>query len=382
MWRIIVTSFDPFFTRTSLPSADPVRQTINARSASTGVAHLLARNPTDAMSWIALGQGFESGGRREDALAATRQALRLAPADRQTLKAAAALLSRSGQDRQALLVLWRLVDRHPTEGNAAWPLMGVIAIRRSADDVFQRAANEDPAWWRPFMRYLCDQSPDLAPAERLLDARLQAGTATTGDRQCLVTRLQRDGRWEDAFDLFARTAPGFDRDLFGFVFNGGFEVPPSNVGFDWIVASGEGGSADVRPVDGAGGKHALHLEFASVAFPGPQVRQQLVLPSGAYRLEFRAHADRVEPSAGVEWSVACAEPASAQSPPLLRSGRLIGTFDWTHFRHDLTVPPGCRVQELRLERAGLPHPSGGPTELEARPGGRMDFDDFSIRPRE
>ena len=83
-----------------------------------------------------------------------------------------------------------------------------------------------------------------------------AEVATPDERRCLIERLQRDGQWPDAYLVWLNGLPLEQRQRVGYVFNGGFELPLSNAGFDWRIPAQDGAVVSAEPGDGVTGKRA------------------------------------------------------------------------------------------------------------------------------
>ena len=153
------------------------------------------------------------------------------------------------------------------------------------------------------------------------------------------------------YQVWLNGLPREQRQRVGYVFNGDFEAPISNVGFDWIVAAQSGVTVEAQPIDGAGGRRALHVEFVRKRWAGPPVQQYLMLFPGRHRLEGRGRADGLDTWLGVQWGLYCLEKPGADGRQLARSDRFLGTAPWAEFREEFTVPDGCPAQVLRLELA-------------------------------
>ena len=382
LWRIVVVGFDAMRGPNDAAEPEAARSHSEAPLAAPALRDHLARNPADGLAMRQLARALDREGKRDEAGAAMRQALRLAPTDRQTLQQAADYFLRAGSNLHGLLVLRRLVDLYPADRDAVWPMFTKAAASGSTNDFFDGAARENPAWWQPFFRYACANAADPDGVRRRLMARVDAGVATDDDRRCVIARLERDGRWTDAYRLWLVTLPSTQRERVGALFNGGFEFPMSNLGFDWILPVQDGVTVDTPPIEGAGGRHALQVLFAGKRYAEPPVYQQLMLVPGAYRLEFRGRADGMDSSVGAQWGVYCMVPPVREPRPLMRSDRFIGSFDWMDFRYDFTVPKDCSVQVLRLELASPRRETAMPGTAAARLRGRLYFDDFTVRIRE
>src|SRR5690606_4453065 len=154
----------------------------------------------------------------------------------------------------------------------------------------------------------------------------------------------------------------------GFVFNGSFELAPSELPFDWTVGGGNGAAVEIarRPLDrrsdpasgkltgepagrtltrvhDQAGERALLITLGPgrVRLRGP--RQTLLLAPGPYRLHAR-HRGNIAGPRGLRWRIACVAggPLIGEGPMLLGE-----TPAWTETAFSFTVPAeGCRAQRL------------------------------------
>src|SRR6185312_7568916 len=131
----------------------------------------------------------------------------------------------------------------------------------------------------------------------------------------------------------------------GFVFNGGFEYPISNVGFDWLVPKQDGVNVEAQSIQGARGNRALRIEFVRKRWSGVPVQQYMVLAPGKYRFEGRGRADGLDTWIGVQWGLYCVQQGSP-GRRLATSDRFRGTSEWVDFHDEFAVAKDCPVQLL------------------------------------
>lgn len=339
----------------------------------------LAQNPADYVSLVMLARELERQGKPTDARAAMAEAVRLAPANRQVLLEAAALRLRAGDEAQALALLRRVVDLYPGARGDIWPVY-VSALNSGRHDAFfAAAAREDPDWWPQFFAAACDKAANVETIERLFTVRAAAGAAADDERRCLIGRLQRENRWVNAYQAWLNSLPPAQRQRVGYVFNGDFELPLSNLGFDWTMPQQDGVIVEALPAAGATGKRALRVDFVNKRWTGAPVKQYLMLGPGRYRFEGRGRADRLDTWLGVQWGLYCLPQPGTEPRQLTRSERLRGASDWEVFAYEFVVPANCAVQVLQLELANPRADAGAPGDVAARLRGAVWYDDFRVR---
>ena len=216
----------------------------------------------------------------------------------------------------------------------------------------------------------------LRRCKPLLAVRAHAGSATDAERRCVVDRLQRENRWPHAYQTWLNTLPDAARRRVGYVYNGDFELPISNVGFDWRVPVEERVRVEVHP-DGSG--RALAIEFVDTRWTAPPIYQYLMLVPGKYDFEGRGRSDALDTWLGVQWALYCAPEGAAPARQLARTPRFLGTSAWQAWRVAMTVPADCPVQILRLELANPRADVAAPGDVTVRLKGSVRFAGLRVR---
>ncbi len=379
VWRIVVTGAGALLEGSSAADPDRALAPLETGTPDRPWRERLARNPADYVALVVMALQLERQGRTAEARGAMREAMRLAPADRQTLLEAGAFHLRAGEEAQALAIFRRAVDLYPEVRGSVWPLFTAILAGGRRDSFFAGLARDNPEWWPAFFGHACEKAVDVDALQRVFAVRAAAGTAVVDERRCLIGRLQREKRWAQAYQVWLNSLPADQRQRVGYVFNGGFEAPISNVGFDWLTPAQDAITVEAQPVDGATGRRALRVEFFNKRWTGPPAQQYLMLFPGRYRFEGRGRADGLETWLGVQWGLYCLSEAGNESRQLARSDRFLGSTQWEDFHEDFAVPKDCPVQVLRLELANPRRDATSPGNVAARLRGTLWFDDFRVR---
>lgn len=376
VWRILAVGLDELFRpdTTRKRMIEPLERV----DPDARLRERIARNPTNARAVLSLGLELEAQGKNAQATALMAQAMRLDPADPWVLLSTGRYYLRSGDELQGLRVMRRAVDLYPTVGDDVWPKFTASLEAGRQNDYFRGLAGENPSWWRDFFRHLCADAEDTAAVRNVFGARVEANVVTDKERACMLSRLQREGRWADARQLWMDSLPPEQRRQVGNVFNGDFERPISNLGFDWIVASREGTTVETQPIEGARGRKALQVAFANKRYDGPPIYQNLMLAPGRYRLQGMGRSDALETWLGLQWGVYCLTENGADAQQLVKTERFLRSSDWTDFAQDFVVPRGCTLQTLRLELANPRRDATTPGSVTVRLRGSLWFDDLKI----
>lgn len=380
-WRVLVRGTDAFFATELGPGDTPrANSPLDTRAPDMQWREMLARNPTDASAMVVLALELERQGKGKEAMAAMKEALKLSPGNEKTLISAAGLFLRQGDDAQGLAILRRAVDLYPGAGGQVWPYFSAVFASGRRNDFFVQAVRDNPVWWPSFFGYVCTQATDTGTVLKAFELRLVNGgtNVSASERACLIGRLQHENQWAIAHQAWLNSLPSAQRQRVPFVFNGGFELPPSNIGFDWIAPTMDGVAVDVQPIDGAGGQRALRVEFANKRWLGPPVYQYLMLLPGRYRLEGRSRSDGLETWLGVQWGIYCLAAGGKDGPQLMHTDRVLVPTEWETFNERFNVPGDCPVQVLRLELANPMKGADTPANVVARLRGVVWFDDFRV----
>ena len=378
-WRVLVAGIGALAERNLETGGQAVGAPTDAVAAEAQMRRRLARNPADATAILLLAIELERQGRRDEADVAMRTAVRLAPADPPTLLLVAGYFLRTGEEAQALATLRRAVDAsQAVVGDRVWPVFSTALATGRHRKFFDDLARDNPSWWPAFFSYACTRAPSVGAVQEVYAARVAAGVATPNERSCLMERLQRDGQWTSAYFVWLNSLPLEQRQRVGYVFNGGFELPLSNAGFDWRIPVQDGVVVSAEPGNGAAGTLALNVTFSNQRYAGPPVYQHLLLAPGRYRLEGRARSD-LNAWLGLQWGLYCQGGAGRETKQLAHSQPFAGSTRWREFGEDFAVPKNCPAQVLRLELANPKQGANAPGTVAIRLKGKVWFDDMRVR---
>ncbi len=339
----------------------------------------VSKYPVDHKALVMLARELERQGRIADARAAMDEATQLAPVEQRTLLEAIAFHLRTGDVAHALPLMRRAADFYPGVHEILWPAFAAALDGSRQDDFFAGVARANPDWWPEFFRYACQKSANVDALQRVFAARSAAAVVDTDEQRCLIDRLQRENRWANAYQVWLNSLPPEQRQRIGYVYNGNFEWPLSDVGFDWRIPAQNGVDVAIVPIDGVTERRALRVEFANKLWEGPPVQQYLMLFPGRYRFEGRGRVDALQTWLGAQWGLYCVPVNGSRPLQLTRAGRFMGSSGWEAFGGDFTVAGDCPVQLLRLELAN-PH---GAAEMDdqvtVRLRGSIWFNDLRVR---
>lgn len=342
-----------------------------SKDADAAIAHLRAAieaNPAEGRAYVALGRLLEARGDADGARQAMEIAAQLAPQRSDVQREVAAYWMRQG-DLERALTHWNTVLRHRGDLRAAvFPellqLVGDPASRAALMPLLEQPV----PWWPAFFIHAADKAPDI-DTPRVLFGLTQGGPNAPNEDmlRAWLARLQRDGQWLEAWFVWLNSLdkPAIGR--LGNLYNGSFEAPISNLGFDWISHRHPAVSLDTAATYDSSGERALRVTFRGPRIQFRHLYQYLMLPPGKFLLQGRVRPDNLQAPQGMQWALYCL----GANQPIAATERFRGSEPWTRFRTEFEIPQGCPVQLLRLELAGN-------IRLDFDAKGTIWFDNLSI----
>ena len=321
--------------------------------AAAGVllARAYAENPADARPLIAMAGVAQAQGDQARADALVKAAAQLTPSDpRIHLQAAGYWASRG--DLVSAMQQWSLaLQADPQARDKVFPILLALAEDPRARPAFQPFASEPPSWWTPFFAEVAKRALDEETVRLLYAARRESPQApiTEPERQSYVSRLTKHGRITEAYVEWVNGLSRAQRAQLGLLHDGGFELEPTNSGFDWHLRSTPNALVDRAYTFGVDGDKALHVLFKRQVSRFAGVHQPLFLDPGSYRLTGRVRTESLETQGGLKWTLRCLQP---EVKDLGESERFLGSNQWRDFGFDFQVPESCRLQEIQLVSAG------------------------------
>ncbi len=337
--------------RTDHPVALVVRAEQLFDSGQWDEAESLARrslqaHPLQSRPYRLLGQVAQAKGDEGRAYALYRIAARRSPRDVTTRTWLFNHHLASDQADAAMGDLDALLSAHPRMLPVLSATISGVATRPELQPAFVAALQKSPPWRADVLGFVVGQAPDMDGVARLMQ-RLRAtpNGLDASVASAWVERLIGERRYSHAY---VNWVAGLDPDAqlrIGNVYNGEFELPLSNTGFNWRMDPVPGAHMDVLAVPGGQGK-ALRLAFDDQRVAFRHLGQLLVLPAGKYRLEGLVQMDELRTGPGLSWFLSCAEDQRT----LAKSESFRGNGPWRSFSTDFEIPAQtCNGQWLRLQ---------------------------------
>lgn len=351
----IASAWSPDRSDAFLPQADAMHGDADAAAELYRAA--VRANPTSALALIKLALAWQHAAQNtSSAEAAAQLAVKLAPADPTVRWLAAQFwlnLKRwpeAGADfSAALAALPRLESR-------LFPLFLAFGENPSTVAVLEELARQPSAhaaWWPRFLSYAAANAVRIDTVRLLLSWTQESGRQLGLDeRRAWIGRLQSEQRWSDAYLEWINSLPAEQRASIGLLFNGGFDFPINDIGFNWRRLAPSGIRIEQVPVLGSGASaDGLRVSFDGIEQGSRIIEQFLLLAPGRYRLEGQARVVRSQGPMEIPWEIFCA----GQAKPLARSSSFTKIEEWNAFSVEFQIPVDCPAQRLHLIARLLPN---------------------------
>jgi len=355
---------------------------------AAGLVHLRRAtelNPVEALYWLDLAAACESAGDTACTGRSLERALELSPRTPRVLWSAANYHLRTNRSEKALPIFQRLLKLDPAYAPATFqvcvPLLGPVLVEEEI-----LGGNRDPRLQLAFVNFLGEHGQD-GPAnagwgrlerEPRAQAPAQQPPFTFSEVEPYLDHLIESGAepqalrvWNDLERMGVVADPGSQSharpdDL---VFNGSFEQPPLNAGFDWRYQQEPFVSAGLTSAAHSG-SHGLQIEFSGEQNGEYEPVYQFVPvdPGRSYLLSAFVRSDAISSDSGPRLRVldpACPDCLS------IATETTVATTSW-HAIH-LAFATGPKTDRVRIS-VWRPRSRAFPPEI----SGTFWLDDVSL----
>ena len=330
----------------------------------------IAGNPADGPSYSAIADILQARGDAAGAAKAIESAAGMAPQRVEVQTAAAGFWMRRGDPGRAMKHLDIALTYDGALRQNVFPgLLEIAETPASRTAAFSEILKQPVAWWPEVLTYAAAKASRTDTVRGL--AELAAAGPNRTPPQALrayLERLQREGLWVEAYIAWLNSLGKDKLRAIGNLYNGDFEDPLSNIGFDWVVTPASQVVIETAGTYGTTGHKALRILFRGPRIQFRNLHQHMMLDPGNYTLRGKVRPESLETPQGIRWAIYC----PGQAEPLAASEPFRGTDHWRHFTVRFEVPAkGCIVQTIRLELMGR-----AALDFEAR--GVVWFDDLAV----
>jgi hypothetical protein len=323
-------------------------------------------NTYRALYWADYGRSCDSVANLECAGRALERAVQLAPTTPRYHWLLANHYIRSDQPDKAMEEFATLLRLDP-DGYAQRALRVCLKAFDNPDEIFRKVVTDSatPDLKLLYAELLCDTGRADSAGQIWSDMAAKSAAFPFSLAAPYLARLFNLQRYEAAENVWRdlerlgivrRSA---DEDQGNLIFNGGFEQPPLDAGFDWIDRDLPYLAVDFADSRAYQGRRCLRLDFT---VPRNEEYQPVytfapVEPGRPYRLQFYARSENIESDSGPRLRVF--DPM-CQSCLDVASEMTVGTTPWHPLGVTFTAGPQTKVVQVDLWR---PRGRTFPTEI-------------------
>ena len=309
----------------------------------------LERDPTRAYTWLALSKIYRDYGHRSWAEYALRRATAVDRANPKIIWEAGMFYLTEGDSLCAAPYFKRYLALMPSEQEKLHTMLHAVGTRPAF--ILEQLLPADYPFYSRYFRFLVAYKQRAELSETW--ERRNLWRPTGADYLTYSDFLIESGNRQEAQAVWAefvqRTYPSsMARDSSNMIFNGDFEYPPQNGGFDWKVGNDDGvriyADRDIRK----SGRSSLAARFSGKTNPGIYIARQVVpvKPGQHYRVSGQVRTDRLTTQNGL-----LLEILGHDCPSLaLKSDAVTGTNDWRPLDLEFTTPPACSLIKIGVKR--------------------------------
>ena len=357
---------------------DQLGQGLKDTDQAEGLRHLgraTQLSPASRLYWSDLELACETAGDAQCTDQARERLLRLCPMVPGYYWLEADSCLRTNRLDPALAQYRRLLELDPSYAASVWSNLQDL---HQPERVYERVLADNPRAELKvgYVDFLSDQGDNETAF--LIWRRLAAGSlsfpyssaAPYLDRLIALGRIKEAlNVWQD-LERLGIVEPGSEKG--NLMFNGGFERPPLNSGFDWRTGSTTYLAVDFSAPLAFHGKHSLRIDFTVSRNDQYEPVYQIVpvLPRQTYRLEAYVHTQEITSDTGPSLRV---HDLTSGGIPDAVSETAVGTTPWHLVRVSFTTGPHTQAVQVSFWR---PRSRVFPTEIV----GTAWLDAVSLRP--
>ncbi len=310
----------------------------------------LKRNPTDGWVWLALARAYRDNGMTRYAEYAIRKAIYLNKNNPSVIWESGAFFLYEDKVADAMQSLRRYIYMQPGDQENVYSLCYTMGVTPAT--MLEDLVPQDYSYYKNFLDFLmsnkltADSSevwkrlkkfkPDRSEYLRYCNLLIEAGE--TKEAQTV---------WDEFVKKFG-IGIGVNKLSDDMIWNGDFEMPIEDGGFDWRIGKSEGvrifRDKDIR----RSGFASLSMNFNGKTNPGLYIARQVVpvSPAQKYRLSVYVRTDKITTLNGIiiEASNYLCDPFVKKTEPVT------GTNLWKKIELEFVTPRNCKAVGIGIKR--------------------------------
>lgn len=230
------------------------------------------------------------------------------------------------------------------------PTLGKIAESQDGAGELRQVLASNPVWRQGFFSDLSGNISDArTPLGIFLSLKDTAAPPTPAELRGYLYFLLDRKFYDLAYYTWLQFLPNEQLSRVGNLFNGGFEMVPSGLPFDWVWTDKPGATIQISMRPDQDGDRGLHIAFGPGRVDFSGITQLIILPPGSYQLQGRYKVDLIS-QRGVQWRITC---AGVDGTPLGETSMVTGRGSgWKDFEFSFNVPKAdCPAQYVTLASA-------------------------------
>lgn len=259
----------------------------------------------------------------------------------------------------------------PEQSSIFFPTLAQLSAANDSAAAIAKVLNQDPPWRASFIAFLYSQNGGWRNVYHLFSVlRAGGGSAKVEERQTLLKSLIQAGEYEQAYFVWLDSLTSTELPRVLNVYDGGFDLEPHDLFFDWTLRHYDNASIGVELRPGSATNRSLKLNFFGYKGPFAGVSQYLRLAPGDYEFSYESMVLSLQATRGLTWRLRCVD----QREVLLEGPEIVEAAPWTPAHAQFKIPTqGCATQLLKLETKGQ-------AVLDTALSGTIYFDDVAISP--
>ena len=332
---------------------------------------LLHQNALDAeaLQYLVVAAGLKKDTQRQEVLALN--AARYTMRDSRTQLTAVNIALQKKQYDDAFFHLDGLLRARPDLGQQFYATLAALISSNEALPALTRVLAASPPWRRNLLSFLAQEPQGWPVMQRLFESLRKAGDETpASEMRLLLSSLESQGNFEQAYFVWLDSLDASGLARVQNIFDGGFDMEPQGLYFDWTLRPAKNAQIDVLNRPGNSTNRALRLDFANYQGAFSHVTQYLRLTPGQYVLRYDMQVQNLSATRGLVWRLRCVETKTVFG----ESAEIVANGPWTSANALVTVPDAnCATQLLQLESVAR-------NILDTRLSGQIFLDDVALEP--
>lgn len=309
----------------------------------------LEENPTAGRTWLAVAKAYRDTGMKEKAEFAARKAVSLDRNNSTIIWESGVFFLLEGHTAEAMRLFRRFISMVPQEQESVYSLCYTMGVNPAY--LLENLVPAEYAFYQRYLGFLAsnklldeamevwkrmkDMNPQREDYLRYIDFLLGSSEMEKALKE-----------WDDFVKMF-RVMEG-SRPAGEFLWNGNFELPPENGGFDWRIGKAGGvrvfRDKDVKWLSDT----SLSVNFDGLSNPGIAIAQEIVpvAPGKRYKLSGYIKTEKLTTRNGIIFGVSglLCDPFAVKTEPVT------GTTMWKKTELEFATPSTCKAVRVVIAR--------------------------------